>query len=619
MKTHAQMASSGRLLLLGFSTGVIVGVGELVVVFATTAIGNPPRLSTDVVWMTPLTDVIAFLFASAVLSAGGRWVRPLRREAVAASALAGLAALALLLYIRPVHVLALALLAAGIGRVSHDLVSSRPRALRLFVRVAVVALLGCLVGGALFTTLRDAPAPADTGPPPGGSGYAPGSRERPNVLLIILDTVRAKSLGLYGYERPTSRSLTQWAEGGVVFDLAIATAPWTLPSHASMFTGRQSFELTAGFDRPLDDAFPTIAEELAKHGYATAGFVANLLFASRNSGLARGFSFYDDYPTSLGQAVLSVGWGRRLAGWSWLRGRIGYHELLNRRSAASIIDRFLAWRDTTEDRPYFAFLNLYDAHEPYLPPAPFDRLWGPSRTRGHLRHVVSLTGGNEAVRPRKWAMSESDRELDLGLYEGAIAYLDRQLSRLFNALEDEGTLKETVVIVTSDHGEQFGERGLFGHTNSLYMPALHVPLAMRYPAGIPAGRRVDAPVSLRQLPATILDLLGVESIADFPGPSLVEAWTDREMAPPPPFSELRPGRVEQDWYPVAAGRLWSIVTTRFQYIRDERGEAELYKLSAGRAEGGNVAEDPENQDLLRQLSARVDSIVGSHGSPGRSR
>jgi len=334
-------------------------------------------------------------------------------------------------------------------------------------------------------------------------GAAPA--DAPNVLLIILDTVRGANLSLYGYPRPTTPALERWGAAGVTFDRALATAPWTLPSHGTLFTGRLGSELGGDWLRPVRIGQASLAQLFYRRGYATAGFVGNLVYASYESGLTPGFIRYEDYPISWHQVLLhsplvqtglarALGQSRGLRdAWRALRRldlQIKRRPASEYKAAGGITDAFLAWQRETAGRPFFAFLNYFDAHDPHRAPA----------------DLLARFAGTGTAEDR---------------YDAAIAYLDRELDRLFAELARRGVLDRTIVVVTSDHGEQFGEHGLRGHANSLYLPVLEVPLMLRYPARVPAGRRVTQAVSLRDLPATILDLAGAGGVAPLlPGTSL---------------------------------------------------------------------------------------------------
>ncbi len=237
---------------------------------------------------------------------------------------------------------------------------------------AVLATILLTFGGRAWSEYR---ASAALPPAP------PGAR---NVLLIVWDTVQAGNLSLYGYGRRTSPALERLAGRGVRFDRAFATAPWTLPSHSSLFTGRWPHELTADWRSPLDASVPTLAEYLAAHGYDTAGFVANLDYCSRETGLSRGFAHYEDYPIEPWDVLTRyVGLGARL---DLLTPASVINRLLktyvdgscdviprskeHAKDAAAVNRSFLAWlsRQRTRNRPFFAFLNYNDAHSPYEVP-----------------------------------------------------------------------------------------------------------------------------------------------------------------------------------------------------------------------------------------------------------
>ena len=226
-----------------------------------------------------------------------------------------------------------------------------------------------------------------------------------------------------------------------------------------------------------------------QRGYLTAVFIAKTAYCSANFGLDRGFLHYEDYGISPGRIVRGSALARLIASDERLRDLIGVHELLGRKPAEQVNSDFLRWLDRREPgRPFFAFLNYYDAHDPYQPPAEFARKFSPVIPRGYFREGVRL--------PREVIDELRDA------YDGAIAYLDHELGRLLAELRERGLLDDTLLIVTSDHGESLGEHGLMSHGNSLYLTLLRVPLVIVHPARIPAGRSIAEPVSLRDIPAT---------------------------------------------------------------------------------------------------------------------
>jgi arylsulfatase A-like enzyme len=196
-----------------------------------------------------------------------------------------------------------------------------------------------------------------------------------------------------------------------------------------------------------------------------------------------------------------------------LRRRLGYHELLNRKDAGEITSRFLEWRRAGDhSRPFFAFLNFFDAHTPYLPPRAFEEQFvrGPRWPRYEY--------GRNLIR-WMWPDSLSEENLlaEQSAYEGSIAYLDSELGKLFDEMEREGILQNTIVIITSDHGDEFNEHGVVLHGYDLYYPLINVPLVIAGP-GVPSGVRVPDPVTLRDISATVLYCRGARCRISGPSP-----------------------------------------------------------------------------------------------------
>ena len=207
------------------------------------------------------------------------------------------------------------------------------------------------------------------------------------------------------------------------------------------------------------------------------------------------------------------------------------------RDARGLNDAFRDWlRRRRRDRPFFAFLNYYDAHNPYVPPAGRAARFGiPPNTPGDYQFLFDyLETSMVSMRQRDLAMARD-------CYDDCIAFLDEQLGRLLDDLQDQGLLHNTLVIITSDHGEGFGDHRSFGHGESLYLDVIGVPLVILSP-GAPAGRVVTDPVSLRDLPATVVDQLGLSAGSPFPGRSLAAFWP---LAPGQPPPEVTPALSEQ--------------------------------------------------------------------------
>ena len=538
-----------------------------------------------VIWMAPVADLVLFMLAGLLLLVGALvWPKLISRR-IATTVFAFLFFSSLLLMVRPIGRYAAFLLAAGLGVQGARLIC-RWNLLRLpflwrttkWMMVIVVALVMGVFG---WQRLAERRALAK---------LPPAAPNAPNVLLITLDTVRARSLSLYGYNRRTAPQSERISKNGVRFDKALVTAPWTLPSHASMFTGRMPHETSVDWFKPLDATHPTLAEVLSRHGYATAGFVANLDYCNSATGLSRGFAHYEEYPISVGQIVLSS----TLSEWlfdSCVRPLIDYQDLLNRKSAADLNHDFLSWLSRNDQRPFFAFVNYFDAHEPFLPPASFATTFGP---KGRPKK-------NPIMSPEtNWTPQEIQLERDA--YDGSIAYLDQQLGALYDELQRRGKLENTLIIITSDHGEEFSEHGIMGHGYDVYMNALQVPLLMLLPSRVPANVSVKQAASLADLPATVMDLLKVKDGFHFSGDSLARYWdgtpTTSAGGPNALLSELDFAPNLPASYPLSRGNMKSLVAGPYHYIRNGDGSEELYDLEHDPDETKELSRSEENREIL---------------------
>jgi arylsulfatase A-like enzyme len=566
------------------------------------------QLSEDFVWMSPLALVVIALVCGVAGAGLARVWGPRRALAVTILVAAFAIWLDLLLLVPRLAHGAAALLAAGLALQTVRIASRHPDAVSSAMRRSTPWLLaGLAVGlGLMWMSLRPALAARS-------DAMAAGL---PNVVIITLDTVRAANLSLYGYERRTTPHLDRFATRGVVFEHAFTTAPWTLPSHASLFTGRWPHELSTTYTTPLDATHPTLAEYFSRQGYRTAGFVANLGYCSHETGLGRGFQHYEDYPRSFGQIAASSTLVKTVADNFRLRSLVRNDQHLNRISATAINRRVLDWLSGNDTGPFFVFLNYFDAHEPYLPPPPFDQQFGPGRARGRhspLNHWL----WNRAVAHGN--MGEAERREEIDAYDGALAYLDRELGTLLEIFEHRGLLDNTILIVTSDHGEEFGEHGVYDHGYSLYRAGLHVPLVIVAPDRIAAGRRIASPVSLRDLAATVVDLARPGESTRFPGTSLAPLWTstgpDRADSGTvsPVLSEVETAPGQPDWFPSSKGPMKALTLNGIRYIRNGDGREELYDLTSDPWERENLISLPDRQTALHAARAVIQQLVSPSG------
>jgi arylsulfatase A-like enzyme len=421
-------------------------------------------------------------------------------------------------------------------------------------------------------------------------GIAP---DAPNVVLVILDAVRADHLSCYGYNRATSPTIDRLAKEGALFETAISPSSWTLPSHASIMTG--TYPHIHQTDKSTDElppGFSTLAWALREQGYRTAAFSANRFYFSRRNGLGQGFIRFGDFFLSPSDAMFQVHWVQAVQGFAVHRGWV--HSFLGRQTAEEINRAALQWIDENH-RPFFLALNYFDAHDPYVPPQPWRHRFSKKLDPGGRINI------GENLLPK---LTPAQLQDEMDAYDGAIAYEDHQLARLLEDLDRRGLLRNTLVVVTADHGEVFGVHGLFDHANALYFPLIHVPLVFAWPGYVPAGARVAQPVSTKDIAATILGLLGQP--ADLPGDSLEALW--RPGADPSgwplPIAELAAMQIDPR-FPDYYGPLKTIVSPEAQYIVDPREGALLYDWKHDPKEVRNLVHDPQYQGLAAMLGEEL--------------
>jgi len=367
--------------------------------------------------------------------------------------------------------------------------------------------------------------------------------QKPNILLLILDTLRRDHLSSYGYSRDTSPYLDEFSTEMTVFDRAVAPAQWTIPSHASMFTGLYpgTHQLTQAGGK-LSGHHPTLAEILQVDGYHTAGFSNNPLVGVVNNDLTRGFDEFYNYSGASPNRPIDQKRGRvrralatqfrRVAG--QVSNLFAQHDELFRQSLNPMffpaLSRFVNYKGDTErsvddfidywtthqagetDQPIFGFLNLMGAHTPYRPPHDTLKYIAPDlvNDRNVFGYISKFNGD-----PARWA-SPIDNPLEDwqahaldGFYAAEIAHQDMHVGRLLNTLKAKGYLDNTLLIIAADHGEGHGDHRFFGHGFVVYQELVHVPLMIRYPDRFPA-KRIPTNVSTRRIFHTVLDIAEVK-------------------------------------------------------------------------------------------------------------
>lgn len=369
----------------------------------------------------------------------------------------------------------------------------------------------------------------------------------PDIVFVVLDTQRADRLGCYGNDKNLSPNIDKFAAEGTLFKQAVSPAQWTIPSHASMFTGMYptAHQVTQA-SQSLPPEIPHLAELLQEAGYDTVGFCNNPLVGILNNGFKRGFKTFYNY----GGAVPSVPKQSSRLPWPLNRLTESYTQFLRRisypiqnffgqsdlafrislnawltplwskfanfkgQNARSVRDvsRFLQDReDDGEKRPLFLFLNLMETHMPFTPPAEFVDRVDPTLRQDKEARAVMERWNREAFRwasPLDEPLSALEQRVLNAYYDAEVAYQDDYLGRLFETLNQRDNRENTLTIVVSDHGDGLGEHGFIGHAFNAYEELVHVPLLMQWPQRLNKPRTVTAPVSTRRVFHTILDAIG---------------------------------------------------------------------------------------------------------------
>ncbi|HZN04736.1 MAG TPA: sulfatase-like hydrolase/transferase [Candidatus Polarisedimenticolia bacterium] len=426
-------------------------------------------------------------------------------------------------------------------------------------------------------------------------------QRRPNILLVVADTARADRFLQEGERAAVAPRVAALAQGGAAYLDARSPSPWTLPAHASLFTGLypSSHGAEAGHLKLREDA-PFLAERLRRAGYRTQAYIANP-WVAKDYNFHVGFDTFDE----VWRAVKGT------------EGEMGAEAIVGK------IARWLDWRAGNDDakaKPFFVFVNFFEPHLPYNPPEPErSRLLPPGADSERIERLRRFKHPDE-VRAilGQTRLDAADRRVLAALYDGEVAYADRRIGDLVDLLEARGLLDDTVVAVTSDHGEMLGEHGLYDHKLSLYEPVLRIPLVLRYPARVEAGQRIASSVMLQDLYPTLLALAGVE-----PGPSQearrlpgirgLKAGPIRGTSLDDPIvaEYARPAEflpVMRELAPGADLSHWDAALVAFTYgtrklVWSSAGPAELYDLAADPGESEPIAASGPQEEIASNRAA----------------
>lgn len=457
----------------------------------------------------------------------------------------------------------------------------------------------------------------------GGEPAAWQGERPPNVLLVVVDALRADRLGTYGYERtpPVSPRVDALAAEGVVFENTIVQAPFTWTSFGSMLTGkypRRHGLIKMSPDQRLDPkSNRTLARALDEAGYATGAFLTGTL--SNNSGLLDGFDTY--FETIVGHEPVN-----RHSKWSVVRSRLLLSVLWNKLRQALderlVNTEALSWISAHAGEPFFALVHYYSTHTPYDPPAPWDQLYDPGyEGRWHpflQSHGVWImkqqqNGVCELDGQTVWQCGHFDPVADVkhvnALYDGGVAFADDMFGDLLDLLEAKGIADNTLVIFTSDHGEELFDHGIFEH-DWMFNTNLQIPLVMRFPQRRFAGARVSWPVEEIDIPSTVLEVTGVGTL-DEPDGGPRSGPDGRSLLPDaagtaPPEAELWAASENVRYLALQDGKR-KIISNRFV-----PGSLRVFDLVADPGEHHPLdLTDPAHRIVLRELLTQLEAYDAS--------
>jgi arylsulfatase A-like enzyme len=390
------------------------------------------------------------------------------------------------------------------------------------------------------------------------------------IILISLDTLRADHLGVYGYYRNTSPSIDAFAKEGIVFEKAVVQAATTLPSHMSIMTSLYPHSHGVKKNRSLPEERVTLAELLQQGGYKTGAF-ADGGWMRAVFGFSQGFETYD------GEKKIGI---------------------------AKILPKVKKWLDKNRSHPFFLFIHCYDIHSPYDPPAPYDTMFQ------NTVYTGSFVPSTENLNLAAWnqvKLSDQDLRYTIDLYDGGIRYTDEMIGKLFAYLRNAGLYDNSLIIVTSDHGEEFMEHGSFLHWRLYYRPNLHVPLIMHLPLSSRKEVRIDELVQSIDLLPTILDFAELPAHPDAQGRSLMPL-IKRSRSFYYRFREQVIGFFKND-LPVAfaevhnytmRGKNVSVISNGYQIIYNRASQAlQLFNINADPLAQDNIAKN--HRDIVENL------------------
>ncbi|MDA8019985.1 MAG: sulfatase-like hydrolase/transferase [Thermoanaerobaculia bacterium] len=466
-------------------------------------------------------------------------------------------------------------------------------------RSGLIGLIGIALLGAMHLySLRTDPSAASV------LSISPSAERKPHVFIVLVDTLRADHLGVYGYSKPTSPTVDALATDSTVFERAFAPAPWTRPSCGALLTSRHPPEIgLEGMFNSLPSEIPILPQFLSNEGYRTAGVVSSV-HLSAQFGFDKGWDLLDIGTTYLQWTGTKMAYSRL--------GMVDWGEAYPRYDAKELTDRAIDWLDDalgTGPEPVFMYLHYSDPHAPYRPPTQFDR-W----TEFAEPEIVAAV--DEPPFSPTWdgrTLSEVEVAAMVARYDAEIAYFDQEFRRFLDHLRALGIYRRSLIVLTSDHGEEFGEHGGWAHGHTLYNELLHIPLVVKYPDSLdqPRGNRIISTAGLVDVVPTIRDVLAAswpEGL--FRGQSFLHHGKDAQEL----FAFSKTVRPEFELRSVVSGehKLIQRIGRSSDDLEEELYFSLLENFDEVRGDETQRTPDPDRLEKLRTIVRSIDSLTATH-------
>lgn len=431
----------------------------------------------------------------------------------------------------------------------------------------------------------------------------------PNILLISIDTLRADHLSCYGYNKKTTPNIDKLAGEGTLFRQHYSTGVWTPPGHASMLTGLYVSEHGVYGENRLSDHIPTIAEKLKEYGYKTAGFINN-----SQVGTLVGFDKGHDIFVEVWKGVKSESTVKKIAQGiaRRVKEKLGYEDMGAKRTNKL----FTEWLEKRIDKnkAFYAFLHYVEPHNPLNPPRPYKNKYIKPLKNVDMQKVKKVAQNPLICFVEDLNVNHEETEVLKSLYDGEIAYIDSKIGEVMQMLKENDCYDDTMIIITSDHGEHFGEHNLWSHAASLYNEVLHIPLVIKFPKGMEYIQEVNNYTQLVDIFPTVMEIADInEKENRNSGISLVyrkdknkfhdcvfAEWEGRV----PYFVKSRlndlPLHVNLNKF---TNKMQMIICEKYKYISKSDGQEELYDLSSDIIEHNNLIS--QYQDIAARMKIKL--------------